>query len=152
MDLRAGDIDIVGTKENALRVTCRVDRAEDGPAIQIRFNAGTLRIYGGGTKGVHYRVEVPEKTGLIVKSPAGDLRVKGITGDKDVELKAGNLTIDVGAASQYKVADARVMVGDLKAKPFGVQKDGLNQSFRKENAGGQYRLHAEVAAGDLTLQ
>lgn len=150
MDLRAGSIDIVGTKENVVRVTCQI--GGDAAAVQIRLTAGQLRVYGGPNKDVRYRVEVPEKTSLYVRASAGDLVVKGITGDKDVELNAGNLTMDVGNPASYKVAEGKVKVGNLNARPFGAQKDGFLGDFRKENSGGQYRLHVALLAGDLTLK
>lgn len=101
---------------------------------------------------MNYRIEVPEKTGVVIRATAGDLRVKGLIGDKDIELRAGNLTIDVGDPGSYKVAEGNVLAGNISARPFGSQKDGLFRRFRKENRGGQYRLRAELLAGDLTLK
>jgi hypothetical protein len=152
MTLRAGNIDIVGTKENVLRVTCQIGRPAEAGAIQIRYNAGKLSVYGGPNKDVRYRVEVPEKSGLYIRAEAGDMALKGITGDKDVELKAGNLIMEVGDPATYKVAEGKVSVGDLNAKPFGAQKAGFAGSFRKENSGGQYRLHVALMAGNLSLK
>jgi len=152
MTLRAGDITIVGTKDNVVRVTCQLDHAEDGPKIQIRFAASRLTVSGGPNKGIHYRIEVPQNSGLQIKASAGNMDIKGITGDKDVELNAGNLTMEVGDPASYKVAEGKVMAGDLNARPFGAQTGGLGRSFRKESSTGRYRLRAELMAGDLTLK
>jgi hypothetical protein len=86
------------------------------------------------------------------RSPAGDLSVSGVVGDKDIEIHAGDLTISVGAAADYKHADASVWAGDLAAAAFGVTKDGLFRSFDQDNPGGKSRLHAHVGAGDLVLK
>ena len=152
MTLRAGDIEVVGTKQAGVRVTCRIDRAEDAPTVKVSLAAGHLHVSGGPNKGVRYRIEVPDNTGFLIKATAGNLDVNGITGDKEVELNAGNLTMQVGDPSSYKVAEGKVSAGDLNAKPFGAQTSGLGRSFRKENSNGKYRLRAELQAGNLTLK
>jgi hypothetical protein len=152
IDVRAGDIEITGSKAAALHVTCRLDDASRAKDVKISLAAGRLRISGGPDKSVRIRIEVPDKTNLTVRATAGDMIIKGITGDKDVELNAGNLTIQVGDPASYRVAEGSVMAGDLNAKVFGETKDGLFRSFRKENSKGQYRLRAKLMAGDLTLK
>jgi len=151
MHLRAGDVEIVGTAKPGLRVTCRVDDDEAGN-VKISFAASNLRTYGGPDHSLHFRIEVPAKTNLLVRLTAGDLQVSGISGDKDIQLRAGDLTIGVEHPEEYRVAEGSVLAGDLNASAFGVEKDGLFRNFRKENAHGQYRLHAELLAGDLTLR
>jgi len=81
----------------------------------------------------------------VVRSPAGDLSLSGVVGDKDVEIHAGDLTISVGDPASYKHADASVR-RDSNAGAFGIVKDGLFRSFNKDNSAGKYRLHAHVAA------
>jgi hypothetical protein len=153
IDVRAGDIEITGTKAAALRVTCKLpDDPSRAKEVKISLAAGRLRISGGSNKSVRIRIEVPEKTNLIVRSTAGDMKIAGITGDKDVELNAGNLTIQVGDPASYRVAEGSVMAGDMNAKVFGETKGGMFSSFRKENSKGQYRLRAKLMAGDLTLK
>ncbi len=151
MHLRAGDVEIVGTSKPGLRVSCRGNAREAGN-IKISFAAADLRTYGGPDRDVHFRIEVPDKTNLVVRLTAGDMRVNGITGDKDIELRAGNLTVGVARPEEYRVADGSVMAGNLNAAAFGIAKDGLFRNFRKENSNGQYRLHVQLLAGDLTLK
>jgi hypothetical protein len=81
---------------------------------------------------------------------AGDLTIEDIRGNKDVELRAGDLRIDVGRANDYKNVDASLWAGDLKASPFRVTKGGLFRSFDWSGPGA-YRLHARLLAGDLYL-
>ncbi len=154
MDLRSGDVEVVGTSKPGVRVTCASGNDAETRDVRIAFAAGHLRVYGGpdSAKHFHYRVEVPTATGLLVRCSAGNLTVSGIEGDKEIELKAGNLVVEVGKPESYRVAEASVMAGDLKAPAFGVTKDGLFRDFRKENAGGRYRLKAKVLAGNLTLR
>jgi hypothetical protein len=88
---------------------------------------------------------------LFVRMPAGELTLEGISGDKDVEMHAGELTISVGNASDYSFVDASVYTGDLEGAPFGESHGGLFRSFHK-TGNGRYKLHAHVGAGQLTLQ
>ncbi|HVP45578.1 MAG TPA: hypothetical protein VMT32_03310 [Bryobacteraceae bacterium] len=154
--VRSGDIEVAGSDAALLRVTCELKRNDEAKNISIKFKAtgssGDLRILGGPNNDVHIRIEVPKNSNLFLRSPAGDLSVSGITGDKDVEIHAGDLTISVGNPADYKHADASVYAGDLSASAFGVTKDGLFRSFDKDNASGRYRLHAHVGAGDLVLK
>jgi len=156
LHVRSGDIDINGSDTSKIRVSCELrdsDRARD---VKIAFRSdgksGHLRISGGPNNNFRVRIDVPRNSYLFVRTPAGDLNVKGVEGDKDVELHAGDLTIAVGHAADYAHADASVLAGDLTAPAFDVNKGGLFRSFEKNNASGKYRLHAHVGAGDLVLK
>jgi len=156
LQIRSADIEVTGSDSPLVRVTCELNRDEEARNINIRFsadgNSGRLRVHGGPNDNVKIRIEVPRSSNLFVRAPAGDLTVSGVTGDKDVEIHAGDLTISVGNPADYKHADASVWAGDLSASAFGVTKDGLFRSFDKDNASGKYRLHAHVGAGDLILK
>jgi hypothetical protein len=150
MNLRAGEITLVGTDAPFVRVTCVVrDNARD---IKISFAANHLTIRGGPDREVHFRIEIPGSMNLRVRCSAGNLTISGISGDKDIELNAGNLTIAVGDAGAYRHAEASVLAGNISASAFGVERDGLFRSFRKDNPAGRYRLRAELLAGNLTLK
>jgi hypothetical protein len=148
MHIRSGDLDITGTTENLLRVTCKVSTS----ATKISFAAGDLRIYDGPDHDAHFRIAVPQRTNLLVRMPAGNVNISGIAGDKDIELRAGNLTMTVGPPESYRVAECSVLAGNLRAEPFGVLKEGLFRNFRKDYSRGQYRLHVDLLAGNLTLK
>jgi len=152
IDVRSGDIEIAGGTGSSVRVTCQVRDGDLPEDVKISLAANHLRVYGGPNNGVRIRIELPGRTDLLVRSTAGNLTMSGVVGDKDVELRAGDLTILVGAPETYRVAEGSVLAGDLNAPAFGVVKDGLFRSFRKDNAGGQYRLRAKLLAGDLTLK
>jgi hypothetical protein len=150
MNLRSGEITIAGSDAPVVRVSCDVrDSARD---IRISFAADHLTIRGGPDRDVHIRIEIPRAMNLVVRCSAGNLTVSGISGDKDIELNAGNLTIAVGDASAYRHAEASVLAGNISAAAFGAERDGLFRSFRKDNPSGRYRLRAELLAGNLTLR
>jgi hypothetical protein len=152
IDIRSGDIEVVGTARPALRVTCKARDGDNAASVRVSLAANHLRVSGGPDRSVRFRIEVPDRTNLLIRATAGNLTVSGITGDKDVELRAGDLTIHVGAPESYRVAEGSVLAGDLNASAFGTVTDGLFRSFRKDNNAGQYRLRAKLLAGDLTLK
>jgi hypothetical protein len=156
IDARSGDIDIVGSSEPRLVVTCDVDHSRNPRSVQIQFtsspNSADLRISGGPRDRFRMRIQVPDHLNLTVRGTAGDLDLEGVTGDKDISLRAGDLTIQVGSPEDYARTEASVKAGDLRARAFGVNKGGLFRSFKHTNPNGKYRLEAHLIAGDLTLK
>ncbi|HYI91929.1 MAG TPA: hypothetical protein VEX68_00150, partial [Bryobacteraceae bacterium] len=142
--------------EPIVRVRCYVKESDRAKDVSITFDegkqSGRLRITGGPNNEVRIDIQVPRRSHLIVRSTAGNLEVTGVDGHKDVSMRAGDLTIDVGNASDYSLAEASVTAGDLKASAFGVHKGGLFRSFRRENSTGKYHLRASLWAGDLKLK
>jgi len=80
---------------------------------------------------------------------AGDVRIQGIEGNKDIHMTAGDLSIELSPAS-YSLVNASVTVGDLRASPFRISKEGFKNSFEWRGSG-EYTLRASLFAGDLTL-
>jgi hypothetical protein len=95
---------------------------------------------------------VPKRSDLVVRTTAGDLDLVGVRGHKDVSMKAGDLTIEIGDPGEYSRAEASVKAGDIDARAFGVHKGGLFRSFKRENSAGKYRLRASLWAGDIKLR
>ena len=153
--VRSGDVRVVGSAEN--KVTVKVDAKDPDKAreVTVRFerldNSAELRISGGPKNDLWITVEVPKSTGLFVRMPAGQLEISNVTGDKDVQLHAGELIVGVGNPADYSHVDASVTTGGLEAPPFGESHGGLFRSFQK-SGNGKYKLHAHVGAGDLTLR
>ena len=96
-------------------------------------------------------IAVPKETNLYARMRAGDLSVDGIAGDKDLELLAGDLTIQGADSAQYGPVDLSVKFGDVSADQFGSPKGSVGNSVRRDGSG-KYKLHAHVFAGDLTLR
>jgi hypothetical protein len=151
MHLGGGDYEIVGTSANTIRVTS-TGRNADLVKVSLGIENASARISvePKHSDDLHIRIELPKRTDVIVRLSAGDLQMKGIVGNKDVETHAGDVQVDVGDPTSYGQIDASVHTGDLNAQAFGVTKDGLFRSF-KWVGNGQYRLHAHVGAGDLRL-
>lgn len=155
MYLRSGDFHIVGTDDSKITVRATGRNAYKADDVRVRLEGSDkfadLTISGGPKNDLEITIEIPRKTGLYVRMPAGDLDFRNVVGDKDAELHAGDLTIEVGNASDYSRVEASVYTGDLQAPPFGESHSGLFRSFHKEG-NGRYYLHAHVGAGDLTLR
>ena len=155
LHLRSGDVRVVGTSDS--RIAVRVDaknleRARQVKVVFDRFdNSGTLRVSGGPRNDTQIVVEVPKSTGLFVRMPAGQLEISDVTGDKDVQIHAGELIVHVGNPEDYSHVDASVTTGGLEAPPFHEDHGGFFRSFHKDG-NGKYKLHAHVGAGDLTLR
>jgi hypothetical protein len=73
-----------------------------------------------------------------------------VTGNKDIELHAGQLNVEVGKPEDYAHVEGSVNTGEVNAMAFNVSKGGLFRSFQKDGPG-KYRLHAHVGAGELDL-
>ena len=156
LELRSGDYRVVGSAAEKVSVRTAGDRAEKGRDVSLTFkhmnSHAELRMTGGPiNNGPSIVIEVPKSSNLYVRLPFGDLNIEGVSGDKDVEMHAGDLNIEVGNPADYGHVDASVNAGDLSAGPFGENKDGLFRSFEKTGTG-RYRLHAHVGAGDLNLK
>jgi hypothetical protein len=156
MRIRSGDIKITGSAENKIQVHfggMNGDRLKD-VKVSLRAlgdNEGELNISGGPSNRFEVEIAVPKSCDLYVRIPAGEVQVKGITGDKDIELTAGDLTVEVSRAEDYTLVDASVMSGDLNAEPFAISKSGLFRSFQQHGPG-KYRLRVHMMAGELTLK
>jgi hypothetical protein len=155
MRIRSAEIHIVGSDQDKIVVRAEGSRGSDSTDIEARFESsgdtGKLRVRGGPSGNVTITVQVPRKSNFVLQIFAGDVEVKGITGNKDIDLSAGDLTIDVGGAADYSHVRASVNTGDINASPFGESRGGLFRSFEKLGKG-KYTLAAHVGAGDLILR
>jgi hypothetical protein len=153
--VRSGDVRVVGSAENKVTVKVHAKDPDRAREVTVRFerldSSAELHISGGPKNDVRITVEVPKSTGLFVRMPFGQLEISDVTGDKDVQLHAGELIVHVGNPADYSHVDASVTSGGLEAPPFNEDHGGLFRSFQKSGSG-KYKLHAHVGAGDLTLR
>jgi hypothetical protein len=157
IDSRPAGIEIVGTDQEAIHVSCTADDTESARNIRLRFSGtpthAKLTITGAYLKhgNLKIRVEVPRKTNLGVQMPAGEVKVNEVVGDKDIELHAGQISISSARKWDYRNINASVGIGGVNAQVYGAEKGGFFRVFRKENADGEYRLHAHVTTGQIDL-
>jgi hypothetical protein len=155
---RPAGLEIVGTDQEAIHVSCTSGNEGDAERIRIRLKANqddeTLTIAGDLLEGnnVRVRIEVPRKTSLRVDMSAGEVKVEEIAGDKDIDLYAGRIAISSTRPCDYRSVDVSVSVGAVKAPVYGAEKGGFFRSITKEAADGEYSLYAHVIAGEIDLQ
>jgi hypothetical protein len=152
--IRPAEIHIIGSDQDRIVVRVGGHQGLDSRDVAARFEkhgrSGVLEITGGPRNDVTITVQVPKESNLVVRVFAGDVEVKDVVGDKDVELNFGALTIGVGEASGYSSVKASVSSGEIEAKPFGESHGGLFRSLEKYG-NGKYKLRAYLGAGRLTL-
>jgi hypothetical protein len=83
---------------------------------------------------------------------AGEVTVEDVSGDKDVDLYAGQIRILSTGERIYRSVDASVDIGDVKATAFGVDRGGFFRSFTRKLQTGEYRLRAHVMTGEIDLE
>ena len=153
--VRSGEVHVVGVEENKISVEISGRNAYDARDVKVRFErrdgAADLRISGGPRNGITITVRIPRKTDLYARVPFGEVRIENVSGNQDVEVHAGELTMEVGQTADYSRVDASVLTGELDASAFGESHGGLFRSFRRTGPG-RYRLHAHIGAGQLTLR
>lgn len=150
-----GDFRVVGGDAEKISIHIQgknVDMAKN-IKIQVKRSEGTvdLKLSHVPKHDLQVTIEIPRSTNLYGRMRGGDLSIEGITGDKDLELTGGDLTIQVGSPDQYAHVDLSVRFGDVSGSQFGNPKGWLGNSVRKDGSG-KYRLHAHVMAGDLVLK
>ena len=157
IESRPAGIEIVGTDQEAIHVSCTADDTDSARHIRLRFSGtpthAKLTITGAYLKhgNLQIRIEVPRKTNLGVQMSAGEVKVEEIEGDKDIELYAGQISISSARKWNYRNVDASVGIGQVNAQAYGADTGGFFRVFRKDNADGEYRLHAHVTTGQIDL-
>lgn len=155
LHLRDGDFRIVGGDSDEISIHTEGKNAPLAKKmkLQVRRSGDSLdlTLLNVPKNEVQVTISIPRETSLYARMRAGDLSVDGITGDKDVELVAGDLSIQVPDATEYGPVDLSVRMGDVSGSQFGDPKGVMGNSV-KQSGNGKYKLHAHVFAGDLTLK
>lgn len=155
MRVRPSALHVIGSEDNKIRVHYWAKNSNQTDNVKVSLKTsgkqGELEISGGPRNDFEIEVQVPKNLDLYLRVSAGDVEISSLTGNKDVEVHAGDVTIGVGDPDDYARVDASVNAGDIDADPFGESKSGLFRSFQRRG-GGRYYLHAHVGAGDLTLR
>ncbi len=148
MKLCPGAIELVGTDEPVLRVSYLSGEAR--VRMDVMGDHADLRLSDCPHSNFRAHIELPKSAALYVRMFAGQLDVRDVTGDKNIELSFGQMTIDAGKSEDYASVDASVNSGAIDASLFDIHKGGLFRSF-DQTGPGKYRLHAHVGAGQIDL-
>jgi hypothetical protein len=155
LHVRSGEILIVGTDDNKITVDLagkNADKIQDVKGrLSVSNNVAELHLTGGPKNELQIIIHLPKNSDLTARIFAGDVSVQDVTGNKDFELHAGQLTIAVDKPDDYGHVDMSVNAGEVDAEIFGDSKGGLFRSISRE-AAGKYRLHAHVGTGQLSIR
>jgi hypothetical protein len=155
LHLEAGGYTVTpGDSENIV-VTCvaRTEEQLKRVKVEIKPTAASADVYVSETPHNNFQatIEVPRHSNLWARLSAGELDIESVEGDKNVEVRAGRIQIDIPHPEQYGHRDASVMTGSIESSAFDVSKGGLFRSFEQQGPG-KYRLHAHVMTGEINLR
>lgn len=147
LHLHDGDFRIIGSDSEKISIHVEGKNVEQAKNIKVelqRSDSGVdLKLSHVPKNELQLTIRIPRSTNLYARMRGGDLSVEDVTGDKDLELTGGNLTIQVGNPEDYSHVDLSVSFGEVSGTQFGDPKGWLGNSVSK-NGAGKYRLHAHL--------
>jgi hypothetical protein len=151
MQLESGDYVIRAGPDERIRVSFAGNIGNATADLGTNGTHANLAIRDTPHNNFRATVEVPATSDLTIRLTAGNLEVAAITGNKDIDSKAGNVGISIPNSNDYGSVDAAVRMGNLSAGPFGDSGSGLSQHL-KWSGSGKYTLRASLGAGNLELK
>jgi hypothetical protein len=157
--LNVGDLQIRRGDSNQIRLRYTVKSRREKNVkemhvdFEVRGNVVRLefRTPSGSNTQVDAELEVPQNTNLDVHDKVGDVEVKDIEGDKDLELAVGDIRV-VGGRSAYHLVHASTSIGDVSGGDSYGETEGWLGKTLKYHGDGKYELRAHVSVGDITLE
>jgi len=130
-----------------------VFKNRDSVKVEIKTSGSNADVYVTDTPHNNFQatIQVPRRSNLWVRLTAGELVVENLEGDKNLEVRAGRIQVEIPQAQDYGHRDASVLAGSIEASPFDISKGGLFRSFDQQGPG-KYRLHAHVMTGEIDLK
>jgi hypothetical protein len=155
LEVRSGHVRISGSDSDKISIHYEGRNGNETGDVEVHCKKSgsdaRLEISGGPRNEFQIWIEIPRETGLRVRMPFGELDIENVHGSKDVEIHAGQLTMEIGDPNDYARIDTSVMTGELNLTPLGISKGGLFRSYKKDGPG-KYNLHAHVGSGEIDLQ
>jgi hypothetical protein len=151
LQLDGGDYVIRASPDEHIRVSFAGNTGNAVADLTTSGTHATLAIKDTPHSNFRATVEVPATADVSVHLSGGNLEIGPIAGNKDIDSKAGNVTISIPNSKDYGTVDATVKVGNLDAGPFGTSDSGLSPHL-KWSGSGKYTLRASLGAGNLELK
>jgi hypothetical protein len=151
IQLAGGGYQIRAAPDNRIRVSLTSNPGGTKVEIATNGSQGTVKVTNTPRSNFSATIEVPKMADVTLHLTGGELTIAGITGNKDVDSYAGDVTIFVPNPNEYAHVEASVKAGDINAPAFGASKSGLLQSV-KWSGKGKYTLRATLGAGNLELK
>jgi DUF4097 and DUF4098 domain-containing protein YvlB len=136
-------------KENAAKVTIEVTGGADLVSVETKYPKRQGGFFGGESinVSVDYKVWVPEKAAVEIKSVSGDVDVAPIGGAAKVRCVSGNVELR-GAAG----ADINLTSGNLKLTAVAGDAFVSSVSGDIEVTGVKGSVEVEAVSGDIDLR
>jgi hypothetical protein len=153
LDLSAGDWTVRAGASDKIVVILHGSKAQIKRAkVGFDVNGGTAKVTVDDTPDNNFRgeIELPARTDLVLRLTAGDLKVEGLEGSKDIHNHAGDVDIEIRDAGDYGKVDLSVLAGDISAQPFEQSTGGLFRHL-EHSGSGPYTLRVHIDAGDLRV-
>lgn len=151
--LAAGGYRIEGTSDEQIRIRWRTRDPEDmrdvRVAAEVTGKTATVRT-DGPSDNFAVEIQLPARTDLTVRLSAGELDIRDIEGNKDIDMWAGEVNVRVGDPGKYRHVDTSVRFGEIDAMPFRVNKGGMFRAFKADGSG-SYELRVRLFAGEVNL-
>lgn len=151
MQLDGGDYFIRAASDEHLRVSFGGNTGNAVADLTTDGAHANLAIRDTPHNNFRATIEVPKAADLAVHLTGGNLDIAAITGNKDIDSKAGNVEVAISNPNDYGTVDASVKVGNLSGGPFGDSGSGLSPHL-KWSGPGKYLLRANLGAGNLELK
>jgi hypothetical protein len=152
--LGAGGYDVVGSQSSKIAVRCTTPTT-DGlkhVRLEIRVNGQEAHVTAQGPhNNFQVTIEVPVQSDIYARLSAGELKFSGVEGNKDAEIHAGTLQVEVPRTDEYARVNASVNIGSVEARAWSVDKGGFFRSFHTTGPG-RYSLRAHVGTGEVVLK
>lgn len=150
--LSAGEHRITASPDDHIRIHWRVNSRDNqnvAASTDVEGNSAKVEV-DGPRKNFRTIIEVPRHSDLTVRLTAGELHVGNVEGSRDIRLRAGDLSIEVGETENYANVEGSLWAGDISAGPFGQEASGLFRSIEWQGEGKQ-DLRFKLYAGDVQL-
>lgn len=155
LHLEAGGYNVRPSDGNDIVVTysARSEARLKDVRVEIKVSGTHANVYVSNTPNNNFNatIDVPRRSSLWARLTAGEMNIGDIEGDKDLEIRAGQLNVSIPRPENYGTREASVTSGAIEASAFGVSKGGLFRSFHQEGPG-KYHLRAHVMAGEIDFR
>jgi len=169
LELAPGSLSIVASPDGQVHVklelVCNGDDDCDEDASDVRLvtelETRQLRLSvegfsGINTHGLHMRgqVQVPRDRAVEIELAAGELKIEGLEGDVDVDMKAGELSVRMPQRSVRSV-QLRGMIGESRLVVDGhsYEHDGIfGHRVRWSEGTGAARVTTNVMVGETHVR
>jgi hypothetical protein len=140
---------VFGCEEEARELELRTSR--DGNRLLVRVDGIRSMALGLTARG---RVLVPKGKAVEVDLPVGELEVRGVTGDLDVDVGVGDVAIEL-REPDVRTVRLRVGIGEATLAVAGRHIEGsgwLGQKVRWGDGTGAARVAVNLGVGELGVK